>query len=273
IGYEASLEFAKRGARVILACRNKNKAEEARKIIVKETLNENIVVKVVNMASLNSVRDFAKDVSENEKRLDILVNNAGVGALKQKKTEDGLEVLMQVNYFGPVLLTVLLIDLLKKSSPCRIVNVSSLLASRARLTIENLNKSNGPYLNYCNSKLGNILFTMKLSTLLRRSNINVFSIHPGAINTQIFNSLRGTLRILLEYFLKFYFKTPEEGAQTTLYTALEQGIELYSGKHFAECAVTETYETAKNALLMESIWDKTMKLIDCEEISRKLSNY
>ncbi|XP_023011679.2 retinol dehydrogenase 11 isoform X1 [Leptinotarsa decemlineata] len=270
IGYEASLEFAKRGARVILACRNEDKANHARDQIVKETENENIVVKLVNMASLSSVRKFAENILQTEERLDILVNNAGVGALRNKVTEDGLQVLMQVNYFGPVLLTILLIDLLKKSSPSRIINVSSVAASRSKLTQGNLNEFGGPFLCYCNSKLCNILFTMKLAKLLKTTNVSVFSLHPGVIYTQIFNSLQGISSIIVGYFAKYFFKTPEEGAQTIIHTALEQGIEVHSGKHFEECAITSTYGTAKDSILMDSIWNETMELLKCREIANNL---
>lgn len=109
IGFETAKEFAKRGARVILACRNKEKAEEARRKIVEETDNNNVVVKIVDFASLDSVRAFAKEINATEERLDILVNNAGAGGLGTHTTKDGLELTMQINHFAGFLLTLLLI--------------------------------------------------------------------------------------------------------------------------------------------------------------------
>lgn len=109
VGYETAKEFAKRGARVILACRNKEKAEEAQKNIIKETDNTNVIVKIVDFSSLESVRAFAKDVNATEERLDILVNNAGAAGLGEHITKDGLELVMQINYFSSFLLTILLI--------------------------------------------------------------------------------------------------------------------------------------------------------------------
>lgn len=109
IGYETAKEFAKRGARVILACRNKEKAEEAQRNIIKESDNTNVIVKIVDFSSLNSIRALADDINVTEERLDILVNNAGATNLGKDLTEDGLNSTMQVNYFGSFLLTILLI--------------------------------------------------------------------------------------------------------------------------------------------------------------------
>ena len=109
IGYETALEFAKRGCRVIMACRNQEKANAAREKIVQATGNENVVVKSINLDTLSSVRAFAKDINENEDRLDLLVNNAGAAYLPDQTTEDGLQLEMACNYFSPFLLTVLLL--------------------------------------------------------------------------------------------------------------------------------------------------------------------
>lgn len=109
IGYETALDFAKRGARVILACRNEERARKACDRIIKETHNQDVVYKLVDFTYLKSVRAFADEILKNEKQLDILVNNAGIGDLEHKLSEDGFLLLMQVNYFGPVLLTELLL--------------------------------------------------------------------------------------------------------------------------------------------------------------------
>jgi retinol dehydrogenase-11 len=94
---------------VILACRNQKRADDARKKIIRETGNEDVVVKLVDMASFESVRAFAKEINETEDRLDVLVNNAGMIGTGDKKSSDGLSLLMQVNHFSSFLLTNLLI--------------------------------------------------------------------------------------------------------------------------------------------------------------------
>ncbi|XP_057663421.1 retinol dehydrogenase 12-like [Diorhabda carinulata] len=265
IGYETALEFAKRGARVILACRDLIRAEQAKNRIISLTKNDNVIVKELNLVSLKSVRDLAEDIKKTEDKLHILVNNAGVGFLKHKYTDDGLQILMQINYFGPFLLTVLLLDLLKRSGSSRIINVASYLAKIADLTPENINKPKEGYTNYGNSKLGNILFTMKLARLLKNSDVTVYSVHPGVIATNIFNFYKGIGKLILNFLSSLFFKTPEQGAQTTLYTALEQGIEKYSGGHFEECSLVSTYAKAKDPDFSDKIWNKTIEILDIEK--------
>ncbi|KAJ8985627.1 hypothetical protein NQ317_015122 [Molorchus minor] len=259
----------KRGARVILACRDEARATEARDRIVNETGNENVVVKLVNFSSLASVKGFAKDILENEARLDILVNNAGIGVAANKKTDSGLDYLMQVNHFGPVLLTILLADLLKKSSPSRIVNVSSVMASFVKLDIDNLNSYGGNF-SYSSSKLCNILFTMHLAKLLEKHNVTVYSVHPGAVNTEIFRKMKGLLKAVTEIFKSIVFKTAEEGAQTTIYAATERGIEHLTGRHFVECRATSTYKSARDPNLPQQLFDRTVELLQCEEEAKKI---
>lgn len=109
IGYETAIEFAKRGAKVILGCRNESKAQEAVHTIKKETNNPNVYYKIVNFASIASVRAFAKDILATEDRLDILVNNAGAAILGPKLSEDGISLVLQINYLSSFLLTNLLL--------------------------------------------------------------------------------------------------------------------------------------------------------------------
>lgn len=102
------MDFAKRGARVILGCRDESKAAEAVKKIKNETHNTDIIYKLLDLSSFKSVRQFAADINTTEERLDILVNNAGAGGLGDKLTEDGLPIVIQINYFSHFLLTNLL---------------------------------------------------------------------------------------------------------------------------------------------------------------------
>jgi hypothetical protein len=109
IGFYTALDFAKRGARVILACRDQPKAEEARLKIIQKTKNANVLVKHLDLASFQSVRDFAQHINSTEARLDILVNNAGVLGVGNAQTKDGHDLVIQVNHFSVFLLTHLLL--------------------------------------------------------------------------------------------------------------------------------------------------------------------
>jgi NAD(P)-dependent dehydrogenase (short-subunit alcohol dehydrogenase family) len=109
IGFYTAVDFAKRGARVILACRDYKKGESAREEIIKRTDNPNVFLKIVDMSSFESVRAFAQEINKTEDRLDILVNNAGMAIVDDEKTKDGHLMAMQVNYFSLFLLTNLLL--------------------------------------------------------------------------------------------------------------------------------------------------------------------
>ncbi|XP_050304975.1 retinol dehydrogenase 11-like [Anthonomus grandis grandis] len=268
IGFHSALEFAKRGSKVILACRDRDKAETARKEIVRLSENDRVFVKIVDFSSIKSIKKCAKEIAETEQCVDVLVNNAGAGGLAEKRTKDGFDILMQINYFGPVFFTLLLLPLLKNSSKGRIINVASSMAKLATLDPDDPNQYAGRYTTYSNSKLGNILFTVKLAEKLKGSGISVFSLHPGAIKTDIFRRVSGFRKALLKFVAFFTFKEPEEGAQTIIYAATEQNIEKYSGEHFEECSVVPPYPNAIDPILADKLWLKTCELlqVDCEKI-------
>ena len=113
------------GAWVILACRDLKKAQDAANRIKELTKNENIYIEKLDLASIKSIKEFADRILAKYDKLDILINNAGLTGIPFTKTEDGFELIFMVNYLGPYYLTRLLLDLLKKSAPSRIINVSS----------------------------------------------------------------------------------------------------------------------------------------------------
>lgn len=263
IGFETALECAKRGAKVIVACRDELKGSVAVQNIKTLTGNYNVTLKLVDLSSLQSVREFVEDVLSTEERLDILINNAGALALGNHITDDGLQLEMQVNYFGPVLLTLLLINLLKKSAPSRIVNVSSIMAKRATLkSVDKLIAYDGHLDCYANTKLCNILFTQELAKRLKQFDVSVFALHPGSIATEILTQRLGPLKSCITYMARRILKSPEEGAQTTLYCALEPGIEHLTGGFFTDCQYQEHFKTAQNPVLAEQLWYETIKVLN-----------
>ncbi|XP_049518592.1 retinol dehydrogenase 12-like [Dermacentor silvarum] len=192
IGKETAKELARRKARVILACRNVHRAQKAAQDIFAET-GETVVVKQLDLCSFKSVRAFAEDIIRTEPRLDVLINNAGACLFFADKlilTEDGYEVGLQSNYLGHFLLTILLTELLKKSAPSRVVNLSSVLHHFGTTwRIEEQAKGTygwrTPLLTYCNTKMAMVLFTRALAPRLKMHGVTVNAVHPGAVNTGI----------------------------------------------------------------------------------------
>lgn len=149
--------------------------------IANESGNQNIVCMKLDLSSLQSVREFAKDFNAKESRLDVLIHNAGYANTFDKAVSvDGLELTMATNHYGPFLLTHLLIDLLKKSAPARIVVVASSFYRLASVNLNNLNPIDGiPWYLYYMSKACNIMFTTELAKRLEGTNITVNCLHPG----------------------------------------------------------------------------------------------
>lgn len=190
--------MAERGARVIMACRNLEKADAVRCMIVKKTKNPNIKVMHLDLASFKSIRSFAQTFLEEESRLDVLINNAGVMGMKRCLTEDGLEMQMGVNHFGHFLLTLLLIDRLKESKPSRIVTVSSCAHTFISFNKDDLNseKSYNRFYAYARSKLANVLFSTELASRLMDSGVTVNALHPGVVHTDIIRHLGSFMDLL-----------------------------------------------------------------------------
>lgn len=233
IGYATALELAKRGAKVILGCRDNKRGVRAAEKIIKKSKNNSVRHIHLDLASLQSVRAFVEEFKNAEAKLDVLINNAGTSGIGQDYTEDGIVRDMQINHFGPFLLTLLLVPLLKKSSPSRIVNLSSVLHRFG--SIEGLNEMNRySYVKaFCNSKLCNVLFTTELARRLEGTGVVVNSAHPGQVNTSLYKStIFEKIRSLVLYS---FFKSPYDGAQTSVYLAVSDDCDQITGGYFADC--------------------------------------
>lgn len=267
IGFPTAKDLAERGARVILGCRKQEKGIAARDSIIATTGNSDVHYKHLDLASLNSVRKFAEDIIKNEKRLDVLVNNAGIYETDHVKTEDGLSLIMQSNHFGPFLLTSLLLPLLKKSAPSRIVNVSSLAHRSGKLEFDNLNfeketkESFSKRQAYQNSKMCNVLMTLELARRLEGTGVTANCLHPGVIATDILSSLKKKWFHPFLLLLKIFCKSPREGAQTTIFLAVSPEVEGVTGKYYADCRESNIAHSARDTDLARKLWEVSEKLV------------
>ncbi|XP_045446540.1 dehydrogenase/reductase SDR family member 13-like [Melitaea cinxia] len=268
IGLETATDFAERGARVIIACPFQNEGEDALKLITEKTENKDVVFKLLDLSSLASIRKFAADILDTEKRLDILINNAGVG-VGGETTDDGMNYIMRVNYFGPFLLTLLLLPLLNKTGtifePARIVNVSSVLHNFGSINFDKVNVANYGLgiLLYSNSKLGLILFAHELSKKLK-GNVVVNCVDPGYVGTRIFVKSGTISGIILLIIALLFFKTPWYGAQTTIFAALGKEAGKASGQIFKNCQLSRAKQSAYDDETAAKLWNKS---ISCVKLS------
>ncbi|RWS00778.1 dehydrogenase-like protein, partial [Dinothrombium tinctorium] len=241
LGKEAAIQFASRGARVVMACRDLDKCHKARVDVVLRTGNKQVKCSQLDLASLKSINEFVDRFKQKEKNIHILINNAGVMRCPKTLTEDGFEMQIGVNHFGHFLLTNLLIDLLKASKPSRIVNVASRAHYRGTINFDDINsdKSYSESKAYNQSKLANVLFTRELAKKLKGSGVFVYAADPGIVNTEIgrhmgyYKSYFSSL--FAKPFLWLFLRSPKQGVQTILYCALSEQLasEEFSGKYFS----------------------------------------
>ncbi|KAI4826028.1 hypothetical protein KUCAC02_021685 [Chaenocephalus aceratus] len=266
IGKETAVDLARRGARVILACRDMDRANKAAAEVMKRSGNDQVVVRKLDLASLESVRQLAKDVLDNEERLDVLINNAGIVSCPEWKTEDGFEMQFGVNHLGPFLLTNCLLDLLEKSSPSRIVNVSSLAHEKGQIYFDdiNLEKKYHPWESYSQSKLANVLFTKELANNLKGTGVTSYSLHPGVIRTELGRHMWPEMplwkKVLFTPFM-FLIKSPTEGAQTTIYCAVEESLQNESGLYYSDCAPKTAAPQGLDDEAAKKLWDLSAAMV------------
>lgn len=221
-------------------------------------------MKQLDLSSQKSIREFAADILKTESKLDVLIHNAGMAlAFKGATSEDGIELTMATNHYGPFLLTHLLIDLLKKSSPSRIVIVASELYRFASVNLNNLNPITtkpAAYLYYV-SKYANIYFARELAKRLEGTGVTANSLHPGMIDTGIWRSVPFPLNYPMKLLTKGFFKTPVQGAQTTIHLAVSEDLNGVSGKYFMDCKEHSLSAAASDMDKAAKLWEESAKLV------------
>ncbi|XP_007253598.3 retinol dehydrogenase 12 [Astyanax mexicanus] len=263
IGKETARDLAKRGARVILACRDVEKAEAARKELVEDSGNPNIVAKEMDLSDTKSIREFADIINTEEKQLNILINNAGIMMCPYLKTADGFEMQFGVNHLGHFLLTYLLLDLLKRSAPARIVNVASVAHTWGSIRLDDINseKSYAPRRAYGQSKLANILFTRSLAKRLKGTGVTVYSLHPGVVRSDLWRNLSKPIQAAVKILTPFS-KSTTQGAQTSIYCSVEPQLERESGGYYSDCAPAICSREASDDEMAQKLWELSCHMLD-----------
>jgi NAD(P)-dependent dehydrogenase (short-subunit alcohol dehydrogenase family) len=219
----------------------------------------------MDMASLDSVRAAGELMAAEHQPLDVLLNNAGVINMSRKETVDGFEETLAVNHFAPFLLTGLLLPSLQKAPGARIVNV----ASDAHTFVKGMGfddmqatASYKTFREYGRSKLANILFTRRLSQQLKGSGITVNCLHPGAVSTSLGTQNNGLLGKILPLLLKPFFRTPLQGAQTSIYLCASDEVAQVTGEYFVDCKPRKTKPWARDDAAADRLWRYTEETLN-----------
>lgn len=251
IGQQCAVEFARRGATVLLHGRNPSRGNAVLQNIRRISGHYRHDLFIADFASLNQVRKMAADIQQRYNRLDILVNNAGVYIAERQLSGEGYEMTFAVNHLAPFSLTNLLLDLLRKSTPSKIINISSVAHQNAHLDFDNLHgeKQYDPYGAYALSKLANLLFTYELANLLEGSGMTAIALHPGVVATKLLRAGFGSLEA----------DTAEEAAKRILYVASSDGDHT-SGKYFVNDREKSSSSQSRDVKLQKEFWSLSQRL-------------
>ena len=266
IGFETAAALAQKNATVVMACRNRKKAEDAIQRIRERTPDAKLELIELDLASLASVKRFADAFRADHDCLDLLINNAGVMIPPLGHTEDGFELQFGCNHLGHFALTGRLLDLLEATPGARVVTVSSMAHRGGKMDFDNLNAENSyeKMPAYGQSKLANLLFTFELQRRLDTAGSKVVATaaHPGWTGTDL-QRHSGLFRVLNTFFAQ----TPPMGALPTLRAAADpqaEGGDYFGPKGFYEMRgypkKVGTTPAAKNELDARRLWDISEKL-------------
>ena len=267
IGKETAVGLAGQGARVVLACRNRAKAEAAATEVKSRSGNDDVELVDLDLADLDSVRACANDVLSRFERIDVLVNNAGLQLGDRTTTKQGFEATFGTNHLGHFLLTNLLLDRLKESAPARIVNVSSVGHHFARGGIpwDDLQCEHRRYRannTYCISKLANMLFNRELAQRLPAEQVTANVLHPGAVRSDFGSS--DDMGRFYGAFMKFgglFLISSKSGARTSIYLASSPDVEGTTGGYYVRRKPGRPSKHAQDDDAAHRLWDVSEKLL------------
>ena len=263
MGQEITKEIARAGYPIIMACKNAQKATPICEQIKKETGNTLIEIREINLASLTSVNSFTEQLLKEGRPISRLMNNAGILTTPTRKTEDGLETIISVNYVGPYMLTRQLLPLMRPGS--RIVNTvscSSIIGKiEPKVFFEKGNS--GPFFRipvYGNSKLALHLFTQELAKQIQERGITANASDPGIVNTNMI-TMQAWFDPITDLIFRPLIKTAAQGAATAIHLALSEEAKGKNGSCYVNCKEKKQSKRMQNHPFQKQLWEDTEKLI------------
>ncbi|WP_020575608.1 SDR family oxidoreductase [Actinopolymorpha alba] len=265
IGLEASVELARQGARVVLVGRDRGRAEAA-VAAVRDRAGADVPgasYLLCDFSSQASIRALAREFAAGHDRLDVLVNNAGAVNKVRRLTEDGIEMTFAVNHLGYFLLTNLLLDLLLASAPARVVTVASIGHRSGTLDFDDLGYERGYQIMraYARSKLANVVFANELARRLDGTGVTSNSLHPGAVNTNIWSGAPTWAKPVIGLFLRPFFISPERGAEPIVQLASSPDLDSVSGAYFEKGVPVAPAQLAQDPDLAARLWKVSAELV------------
>jgi NAD(P)-dependent dehydrogenase (short-subunit alcohol dehydrogenase family) len=261
IGRVTARELARLGAQVTILSRNAEKCARVAEEIRKDTGNP-VEYLAADLSTLAGIMQAAETFKKRQRRLDVLVNNAGGIFIRRTITSDGLEMTFALNHVAYFLLSGLLLDVLKQSSPARVVNVASGMHMGAHLDFDDLQneKHYSGFRAYGRSKLANILFTYELARKLEGSGVTVNCVHPGYVNTGLSLNNGLIFGVFAGLSARLFGRKPEEGARTSIYLAASPEVQGVTGKYFADCKPVSSSLESYDTTAATRLWHASLEI-------------
>lgn len=258
MGQVITAALAKAGYPVIMACLDPEKATPVCTRIQQETGNTQIEVRGIDLSSLSSVNSFTGQLLKEGRPISRLMNNAGILTTPIRRTEDGLETIVSVNYMAPYMLTRQLLPLMQPD--CRIVNTVSCTYAIGRIETDFFEKGrNGHFFRipvYSNTKLALLLFTQELAERLQDKDITVNASDPGIVSTNMI-TMQAWFDPLTDILFRPFIKTPAQGAATAIHLALSDEAKDKNGCCYANCKKRNVSERIRHHAQQKQLWDDT----------------
>jgi NAD(P)-dependent dehydrogenase (short-subunit alcohol dehydrogenase family) len=262
IGEQAARELAAMGARVVIAGRSVDRCRESVAAVRDFSGSEKVDYLVADLSSMGEVARLAEEFLRRYDRLDVLMNNAGSSFLERTLSEDGFEKTFALNHLAYFLLTNLLLDILKQSSPSRIVNTSSNSSFRGKIHFDDLHLKRFYFVHqaYAQSKLANIMFAKALSRRLEGTGVTANAFHPGLVRTGIFRKVR-IVGPLIDWLLSRRAISVQDGAETMVYLASSPEVVGVSGEYFYKKEPQQTNPLSYIVEDQERLWMTSQEMV------------
>jgi retinol dehydrogenase 14 len=270
IGKVTARELAAKGATVIMVCRDRSRGEAARAEIRRATKTDRVELLIADLSEQRQIRRLAAEVKERFSELHVLINNAGIWNDKREFTADGYETTWALNHLAYFLLTKEMIDLLTASAPARIVNVSSDYHKWGHIDFDDiqLNQGYSGGRAYGQSKLANVIFTYELARRLEGTGVTANCLHPGAVNTNFFNNVKGLFG-LLTWIGRPFLRTPAKGAETAVWLASSPEIGGVTGKYFFDRKERRSSPQSYDLNVASRLWEVSERMTNDSFISSR----
>src|SRR5512136_160405 len=261
IGKSTAQGLARMGATVVIVGRNAQKTSQVVEEIRAASGNHTVDSLLADLSSQQEVRRLASDFKSKYPQLHVLLNNAGGTFTTRQLSVDGIEMTFALNYLAYFLLTNLLLDTLRASTPARIINTSSRSHARAQINFDDL-QSRSSYRGlraYAQSKLAIVLFTYELARRLEGTGVTVNALHPGTVATNFAKENPGALSLSMRLF-RPAFLSPERGAQTSIYLATSPEVEGVTGKYFVKQKAIPSSPASYDTATASRLWQVSVEM-------------